>query len=89
MNNSLYTNAYRTARLAATALACFSGLLLAAAGQLDPTFGKNGKVLGRYQFLRRRREIARVAGVDGGGWRRPPHRVEARADLAARGVSRI
>ena len=45
MKGSLYTNACRTARLAAAALACFSGLLLAAAGQLDPTFGKSGKVL--------------------------------------------
>jgi uncharacterized delta-60 repeat protein len=45
MKGSLYTNGCRTARLAAAALACFSGLLLAAAGQLDPTFGKSGKVL--------------------------------------------
>jgi len=33
------------ARLAAAALTGFSGLLLAAAGQLDPTFGTGGKVL--------------------------------------------
>ncbi len=45
MKGSLYTNAYWTARLGAAALACFSGLLLAAPGQLDPTFGKGGKVL--------------------------------------------
>jgi len=45
MRVRLLTNTYRTARLAAAALTCFSGLLLAAAGQLDPTFGTGGKVL--------------------------------------------
>jgi|HubBroStandDraft_1064217.scaffolds.fasta_scaffold00851_8 uncharacterized delta-60 repeat protein len=68
MNNSLYTNAYRTARLAATALACFSGLLLAAAGQLDPTFGKNGKVLTPFPvcklFLRRYPNAAALQSDD-------------------------
>ncbi|MGC9948783.1 MAG: hypothetical protein ABSF64_20640, partial [Bryobacteraceae bacterium] len=52
----------------ATALACFSGLLLAAAGQLDPTFGKNGKVLTPFPvcklFLRRYPNAAALQSDD-------------------------
>jgi uncharacterized delta-60 repeat protein len=38
-------NTYWIARFAGAALTCFSGLLYAVAGQLDPTFGDDGKVL--------------------------------------------